>query len=128
MSAPVSTVAVVGAGPAGTRAAEVLVRAGLRPVVLDEAPDNGGRIFQRPPPGFTRPYEALYGSVAPQARALHAAFDGLRGRVDYRPSTLAWHLRPGTLHTLSDGQAGQVDFAQAILCTGAMDRVVPLPG
>lgn len=29
-------VVIVGAGPAGTRAAETLVRAGLRPVVIDE--------------------------------------------------------------------------------------------
>jgi NADPH-dependent 2,4-dienoyl-CoA reductase/sulfur reductase-like enzyme len=122
------SVAVVGAGPAGTRAAEVLVRAGLRPVLIDEAAGNGGRIFQRQPEGFSRPYAALYGHVAEQARALHTDFDGLRERVDYLPSTLVWNLRPGELYLLREGRQEQLGFAQAILCTGAMDRVVPLPG
>ena len=40
------SVVMIGAGPAGTRAAEVLVDAGLRPIVIDEASDNGGRIYQ----------------------------------------------------------------------------------
>lgn len=121
-------VAVVGAGPAGTRAAEVLARAGLRPVVIDEAPGNGGRIFQRQPEGFSRPYAALYGHVAGAAKALHGDFEALRERVDYLPSTLVWHLRAGTLHLLREGRQQELGFAQAILCTGATDRVVPIPG
>jgi thioredoxin reductase len=32
------------------------------------------------------------------------------------------------LSTLSHGRSGQVAFDAAILCTGAMDRVVPIPG
>ncbi len=36
MDAP--RVVVVGAGPAGVRAAEALVKHGLRPLVIDEAP------------------------------------------------------------------------------------------
>lgn len=121
-------VAVIGAGPAGTRAAEVLARAGLRPVVIDEQAGNGGRIFQRQPDGFTRPYGALYGHAAAQAKALHADFAALRERIDHLPSTLVWHIRPGTLHLLRDGRQQALGFAQAILCTGATDRVVPLPG
>ena len=37
-------VLVVGAGPAGTRAAETLVRHGLRPVIVDEGWRSGGQI------------------------------------------------------------------------------------
>jgi NADPH-dependent 2,4-dienoyl-CoA reductase/sulfur reductase-like enzyme len=122
------TVAIVGSGPAGTRAAEVLVRAGLRPVVIDEAPDNGGRIYQRQPPGFQRAGKQLYGFEAGKAAALHACFDDLRERIDYRPRTLVWNIRPDGLNTYGDGRYGEVAFDQVILCTGAMDRVVPLPG
>ena len=47
-------VVVVGAGPAGVRAAETLVQAGLRPVVIDEAARAGGQIYRQPPEGFVR--------------------------------------------------------------------------
>jgi NADPH-dependent 2,4-dienoyl-CoA reductase/sulfur reductase-like enzyme len=122
------TVAIVGSGPAGTRAAEVLVAAGVRPVVIDEAPDNGGRIYQRQPPGFRRDGRKLYGFEAGKAAALHACFDGLRERIDYRPCTLVWDMRPGRLCTYGHGRYDEVAFEAVILCTGAMDRIVPLPG
>lgn len=122
------SIVIVGAGPAGTRAAEVLVGAGLRPIVIDEAPDNGGRIYQRQPNGFHREARTLYGFEANKARALHDSFDRLRPSIDFRPRTLAWNLRPGLIDTICDGKARTVPFAQTILCTGAMDRVVPLPG
>ena len=48
-------VVVVGAGPAGTRAAERLVQAGLHPVVVDEGRASGGQIYRRQPAGFRRP-------------------------------------------------------------------------
>jgi NADPH-dependent 2,4-dienoyl-CoA reductase/sulfur reductase-like enzyme len=124
-------VAVVGAGPAGVRAVERLVEAGLTPVWLDEAPDGGGRIYQRPPSGFVRDHAALYGADARRARDLHAALDALKPRTDWRPETLVWNIRPreGVLDTLRQGTVrGEVGFDAAILCTGAMDRIVPIPG
>ena len=122
------SVVIVGAGPAGTRAAEILVGAGLRPIVIDEAPENGGRIYQRQPNGFHRTLRALYGFEAAKARAIHDTFDQLRVSVDFRPRTLAWNLRPGVIDTICEGKANAVSFAQTILCTGAMDRVIPVPG
>jgi NADPH-dependent 2,4-dienoyl-CoA reductase/sulfur reductase-like enzyme len=122
------SVVIVGAGPAGTRAAEVLAGASLRPIVIDEAPDSGGRIYQRQPAGFQRTARALYGFEAAKARANHDIFDQLRPAIDFRPRTLAWNLRPGAIDTICDGRAGTVPFEQTILCTGAMDRVIPLAG
>lgn len=123
-------VAVVGAGPAGVRAVERLVAAGVSPVWIDEAPDGGGRIYQRPPPGLMRDARLLYGFEAKRATAVHAAFDALEPKVDWRPETLVWHIRPEarTLHTLSRGRQADVAYDAAILCTGAMDRVIPVPG
>ena len=53
------TVIVVGAGPAGGRAAARLVEAGLRPIVIDEGIRDGGQIYRRQPEGFTRPPSVL---------------------------------------------------------------------
>ena len=124
-------VVVVGAGPAGVRAVEQVVRAGLTPVWIDEASDGGGRVYQRPPKGFRRDQRALYGADAVRAHELHRTFDALRGRVEWRPDTLVWTVRPGerVLHTLARGtEAGEVPYDALILCTGAMDRVIPIPG
>lgn len=124
-------VVVVGAGPAGVRAVERLVREGLRPVWIDEAPDGGGRIYQRPPQGFARSHAELYGFEAGKAQALHAALDRLKPLTDWRPETLVWNIRPAErrLYTLAQGRThAEVAFDAAILCTGAMDRVIPIPG
>ncbi len=69
------TVVIVGAGPAGIRAAEALVAAGLHPVVIDEGARAGGQIYRRPPQGFSRAPAALYGPEAGKASALHGLFD-----------------------------------------------------
>jgi len=121
-------VVIVGAGPAGVRAAEAFVAAGLRPVVIDEADAAGGQIYRRPPAGFARPPSALYGLEAGKARRLHAAFAALRDRIDHRPGTLAWNVWDRVLHTVRDGVLAQVPYDALVLCTGAMDRVIPLPG
>jgi len=129
-TAPDNTIVVVGAGPSGTRAAETLVKAGLKPVVIDEAPRSGGQIYRRQPDGFRRPIEELYGYEAPKARRLHDTFDALAGKIDYRPNTLVWEVREGLVHTIDNAtdKRGSLPYAALVLATGAMDRVVPMPG
>ncbi|MFI4987029.1 MAG: FAD-dependent oxidoreductase [Alphaproteobacteria bacterium] len=123
-------IVIVGAGPAGTRAAEALVRHGVRPVVVDEAPQSGGQIYRRQPPGFTRPPAALYGFEAAKAVRLHAAFERLAGSIDYRPQTLAWHVFEGTLHLhdTAGERFGELPFDALIITSGAADRVIAFPG
>lgn len=121
-------IVVIGAGPAGMRAAETLVAAGLRPVVIDEAGASGGQIYRRQPGNFRRAYRKLYGFDETKAAALHRSFDGLRDRIDYRSSTLAWNVRDTVVHLVRDGDASAVEFDALILATGATDRIAPVKG
>ncbi|MBT9289792.1 FAD/NAD(P)-dependent oxidoreductase [Prosthecodimorpha staleyi] len=129
MTAPAAPrVVVIGAGPAGLRAVEVLARAGLRPVLVDEAPRPGGQIYRQPPVGAERPAEALYGLEAGKARALHALPAELGAAIDYRPGTLAWAIEDNGIDLLGPKGFERLDFDRLILATGAMDRILPFPG
>lgn len=122
---------VVGAGPAGVRAAQALVAHGLRPVVIDEASRAGGQIYRRPPAGLAqRSTRTLYGFEAPRADALHAAFDGLQGRIDHHPDSLVWSAQDKVLDVMHGPTRGnrRVPYSHLIVATGATDRVLPVPG
>ncbi len=119
---------IVGAGPAGVRAAQALVAAGIRPTVLDEAPRAGGQIYRQPPPGFQRPKAALYGSEHRKADAVHRTMDALLPHIDYRPGTLAWNCEDNALDIVSDGESQCLPYTHLVLATGATDRVLPFPG
>jgi len=119
---------IVGAGPAGVRAAQALVAHGLRPVVIDEAPRWGGQIYRQPPPGFLRSKATLYGFEAKRADAVHATMNTLLGRVDYRPNTLVWNVEGDRLLLLSEGRTSSLKRGPLIVASGATDRVLPFPG
>ncbi|WP_462380103.1 FAD/NAD(P)-dependent oxidoreductase [Pseudomonas sp. Marseille-QA0892] len=121
-------IVVVGAGPAGVRAAETLVRHGRVPVLLDEAARSGGQIYRRPPAEFTRPAKALYGFEAGKATALHRCADALSSSIDYRPNSLVWNAGDGTLDVMCNGHLERVAYDCLIIATGATDRVLPVPG
>ncbi|CAN7405490.1 FAD-dependent oxidoreductase [Mesorhizobium sp. LjRoot246] len=123
-------VVIVGAGPAGIRAAAALVDAGLHPVVIDEGQRAGGQIYRRPPDEFVRTPEQLYGSEAAKARALHALFDRLAadGRFTHRAGSSVIAVQEGQLHVLGEGGLQLVSYDRLILATGASDRVAPVPG
>ncbi|MFJ1301420.1 FAD-dependent oxidoreductase [Pseudomonadota bacterium AL_CKDN230030165-1A_HGKHYDSX7] len=119
---------IVGAGPAGVRAAQTLARAGLKPIVIDEAARAGGQIYRQPPAGFVRDKRALYGSEHRKADAVHRAMDELADRIDYRPGTLVWNGEDGMLDLMRDGVSTEVPYRHLIIATGATDRVLPFPG
>ena len=119
---------IVGAGPAGMRAAEQLVAAGERPVVIDEAPLHGGQIYRQPPPQFNRDRSDLYGFEAKKASAVLDRFEALRPQIDYRPHTLVWQIESNALQLLHAGRSETLPFDALILATGATDRVLPFPG
>lgn len=119
---------IVGAGPAGIRAAEVLVTAGVRPVIVDEGVFAGGQIYrQRLVPDERTPAD-LYGSEAKKATGLHNTFARLKDRVDYFPETLVWNVRDKTADLAKNGRTRRFTFSHLVLATGATDRILPLRG
>ena len=122
------SVVIIGAGPAGIRAAQTLVAQGVRPILLDEAARGGGQIYRRQPANFKRSAVKLYGFEARKAKALHQTIDELREQLDYRPDTLVWNAEDGALDTLHEGRAARLEFSRVIVATGATDRVLPVPG
>jgi NADPH-dependent 2,4-dienoyl-CoA reductase/sulfur reductase-like enzyme len=123
-------VLIVGAGPAGLRAAELLVDHGVRPILVDEAPRIGGQIYRLPPnvAGFDRTARQLYGASASKAHAAFRSFDRIRNKLDYRPSSLVFDLIDNRAEIFGDDGVQQVDFDALILATGAMDRILPFEG
>ncbi|SAK60876.1 (2Fe-2S)-binding protein [Caballeronia temeraria] len=123
-------VVIVGAGPAGIRAAQTLVAAGMRPVVIDENARWGGQIYRQPPAdaGFARSKSTLYGFEAKKAAAVHDTMASLLPKLDYRPDALVWSCEPNRLDTLHAGREASVPFTHLIIASGATDRIVPIPG
>ncbi|ALL69553.1 Opine oxidase subunit A (plasmid) [Paraburkholderia caribensis MBA4] len=123
-------VVIVGAGPAGIRAAQTLVTAGIRPIVLDENARWGGQIYRQPPAdaGFRRSKATLYGFESKKADAVHEAMRALLPHIDYRPDTLVWSCEGRRLDTMCNGREASVAFTQLIIASGATDRVLPVPG
>jgi hydrogen cyanide synthase HcnB len=127
MKAPLQAV-IVGAGPAGIRAAQTLAHHGLRPLVIDEAPRWGGQIYRQPPVNFQRSKKTLYGFEAARADAVHKAMSGILKSVDYLPNTLVWNAEGGQLDILRQDQTATVAYSHLIVATGATDRVLPFSG
>ncbi|MBC9908630.1 NAD(P)/FAD-dependent oxidoreductase [Achromobacter xylosoxidans] len=118
---------VVGAGPAGVRAAQTLLRHGVRPVIVDEAALPGGQIYRQgaAPRGSAR---QRYGFEWKRAQAIHAAGADLAARADYRAATAVWNAAPGSLDLVRHGELETLPYSRLLLATGATDRVLPFPG
>jgi NADPH-dependent 2,4-dienoyl-CoA reductase/sulfur reductase-like enzyme len=119
---------IVGAGPAGIRAAQTLLHYGIEPLLLDEGLRGGGQIYRRQPANFKRSAKDVYGFEAGKATAVHQAMDALAEQIDYRPQTLVWNAEPGQLDTLCDGHVQRIGYQRLIVATGATDRILPVPG
>ena len=68
------TIVIIGAGPAGMRAAETICRAGLIPILIDEAPRAGGQGYRTPAPGIVIDTHKLMGSQSKNIKSFISIF------------------------------------------------------
>ena len=122
-------IVVVGAGPAGIRATVALARAGVRVTLIDEGDRPGGQIYRQPLPGAERPKKDLYGFEWRKADAIHkGARAGARARrlpaAHAGLELLSDHARPAWVRTARRS----LTFDRMIIATGAVERMIPVPG
>lgn len=123
-----SRIVIIGAGPAGIRAAQTLIDAGQRPTIIDEGLQSGGQIYRRPPAAIQRDPKALYGFETEKATQVHRAFDENVHDLDYRPQSLVWNICDKYVELLGPQGMETIEWGQLILAAGAMDRIIPVPG
>lgn len=141
-------VVIVGAGPAGLAAAEVIDRHGVPVLLVDEQPQPGGQIFRQPPAEFTdvpATYTAGYRwgrDLVAMPRRRGISFAGattalglLHERGDDvdapgAPAPSAGPRAQDGLHVVLRGPGGVRTIAAAALlvATGGYDMPVPMPG
>lgn len=118
---------VIGAGPAGARAALRAQACGLSVLLVDENHDAGGQVWRPIPPGFTRQADA---TPTPEAR------DGDALRDEVRRAGIAclfghkvWNIGSNFRCDII-GPSGSVSWLPRALlvATGTTERVVPFPG
>lgn len=119
---------VIGAGPAGMRAAITLAHHGIKPILLDEAPRPGGQGYRSPAPGIALDIATLMGSQRAKYEKLHRLFATNGSAIDYRPGTSVWAIDAQTLYVEHQGRTGTIAFDALIIASGATDRMFPLPG
>jgi NADPH-dependent 2,4-dienoyl-CoA reductase/sulfur reductase-like enzyme len=112
---------VVGAGPAGMAAAIEARARGLSVVLLDENPGPGGQVHR----GIERRVakDDADRDGAALAKALRAT------DAELRFGATLWAIEPGGKAYWSEGGAARsVVAGRILLCTGATERPLPIPG
>lgn len=117
---------IVGAGPAGMAAAGVLTQHGVRPLVLDRAPQAGGQIFRSAASSPLPDVDAL-GPEYQAGADLIAEFEA--GGADHRGGADVWHVgEDGTILFSQDGTTCHAEAREILLCPGAIERPMPIKG
>ncbi|MER7792063.1 FAD-dependent oxidoreductase [Streptomyces sp. NPDC097640] len=129
---PVADVAVVGAGPAGLAAAVEAAAAGLTVVLVDAGERPGGQYWRHGPhddgpgPGQhgRRTFAALRAGLA--RTGTRTLFGHQVWLIERGADRFTLHLRPS--HDAREPEARALTARSLILCPGAYDRQLPVPG
>jgi NADPH-dependent 2,4-dienoyl-CoA reductase/sulfur reductase-like enzyme len=121
---------VVGGGPGGLAAATEAARAGLRCLLVDEAPSLGGQIYRQLPREFTVRDSRGLSRDHRRGDRLRAEFARVRDGVEVRSGTSVLDIVDGRRLVCSSPERGVewVTAERLVLATGAYDRPMPFPG
>jgi hydrogen cyanide synthase HcnB len=121
---------VVGGGPAGIAAATEAARAGLRCLLIDEAPSLGGQIYRQVPREFGIGDPSDLGHDYRRGNRLRAEFGRVAHRVEVRSASSIIDVVGGPQVVCASQDRGTAQIAAdcLVLATGAYDRPVPFPG
>ncbi len=124
---PLVDLLVIGAGPAGARAALRAQAFGINVLLVDENPDAGGQVWRPLPEGFSRATDARLSADAVQGDALRVELR--RAGVGCLFGHKVWNVG-SSLRTDLIGPEGPAAWQPRILlaATGTTERVVPFPG
>ena len=119
-------VAVVGAGPAGIRAALSAAEVGAKVVLIDEQAVAGGQIYRE----VARHGDARGDVLGADYREGAALVDQLgASAVVHRTGCVLWNMdQDGVLTFSVQGVAEQLKAKRVVLATGALERAFPFPG
>jgi thioredoxin reductase len=132
-------VAIIGAGPAGLSAADVLRRYDLGVVVVDEQHRPGGQILRQPPQDF-RVQNWLPAKLYDRVKSLLYSLDG-SDEVSWSLGTTVLGMMEGSPYRTSAGESashevwlqrqGRCEVLHAkvvLLAAGCYERPLPFPG
>jgi NADPH-dependent 2,4-dienoyl-CoA reductase/sulfur reductase-like enzyme len=120
-------VIVVGAGPAGIRAAVEARAASAEVLLLDEAPHPGGQIYRQLPPELRPEPNDPLGSSRVKSRPLFADLE--RAGATVRSGAEVWGLLPERVLLVNHaGRAAVLQADALVLAIGTYDRPAAMPG
>ncbi|RLM23416.1 hypothetical protein BIY29_10440 [Brenneria alni] len=121
---------IVGAGPAGLKAAQEASQAGLTVWLVDENPLPGGQIYRNVTRSPISNANAIFGDEYSAGRQL--AGQAFSPHIRYLPNTLVWQITPEKqVFLLEKGEVTRNHQIQArfiLLAVGAQERTFPMPG
>ena len=122
-----TSLAVVGAGPAGISAAITASEAGVDTVLVDAGDAPGGQVYRPMPATFQVTDAGALGDDHAIGESLRRAL--ARSRVEYHPATQVWSAGGAfRLDVCGVGGRGVIEAEAVIAATGTSERIVPCTG
>ena len=116
---------VIGAGPAGLRAASVIAESGLEVVLVDEQAFPGGQIYRH----VTAPgAEERFAEAADYRDGTELVRRFRRSGAEYLPETTVWFLEQDRILASRGEEVLDLRARNVIIAVGAMERPVPFRG
>lgn len=104
-------------------------RAGLRPTLIDEAPQLGGQVYRQLPKDFRIDDSQQLGNDFARGERLRREFETVGNRIDVLLNTNVLAVWPNhEILWARDQQSGVLHAEQLIIASGAYDRPMPFPG